>query len=98
MVDVARPCGGVRNHPVHYLCLANSFLDDTKRVASILFGTLAALKQVDTLCWDESPLCYLPESETQWVIWEEVNHHLWELRKCPDLDRGPAQVVLQPTA
>ncbi|KAF8550843.1 hypothetical protein OG21DRAFT_1513516 [Imleria badia] len=46
-IDVARP---VRNHAMRYLCLGNSFLDDAKRVASILSAILPALKQVDPFC------------------------------------------------
>ncbi|KAF8554788.1 hypothetical protein OG21DRAFT_1508568 [Imleria badia] len=80
-VEVACPWDDVRNHPMNYLCLGNSFLDDAKRVASIL-STLRSLKEVDTTCWDVYPLMGIPERETLSPLWEEVNHHLVELRDC----------------
>ena len=79
-IDVTRPWDGVRgNHPMDFLRLGNSFIDNAKHVASIL-STLPSLKEVDTSCWDGYPLRGKPERETLLPLWKEVNCHLSELR------------------
>ncbi|KAF8550850.1 hypothetical protein OG21DRAFT_1499526 [Imleria badia] len=91
-VDVARPI--VHNHGMHSLAFAYSSLDDPKRVASVLCAILPSLKKVNMGWWYHDSL---PEDEALLALWNEVNYHLGELRKCRDSDRDTAQVVLQPT-
>ncbi|KAF8554790.1 hypothetical protein OG21DRAFT_1508570 [Imleria badia] len=97
-VDAACPWDGVRNHPMDYLCLGNSFLNDSKRIASILSVMLPSLKEVDTAWGDDYPIYYIPESLSRLSLWQEVNHHLGELRNGRDWDHGHGRMVLQPTA
>lgn len=51
-----------------YLYLSNSFLDDAKRVASILCAILPSLKEVDLFFWDKFLLSQPPESEILSVL------------------------------
>ncbi|KAF8550842.1 hypothetical protein OG21DRAFT_364179 [Imleria badia] len=95
-VDVVRPA--VCNRMMHYLCLGNSFLDDPKRVASILFAILPSVKEINMTCWTDDPLYYLQESKPLLPMWQEVNRHLGELHKCRDGDDGHGKMVLRSTA
>lgn len=58
----------VCNHLMDYLYLSNSFLDDAKRVASILCAILPSLKEVDLFFWDKFLLSQPPESEILSVL------------------------------
>lgn len=95
-IDIARPV--VRSHLLDDLGLGNSALDDPKRVASILRAVFPSLEEVNTNWWRNYPLDCLPDCETQWALWGEVNSHIDELRKYPDSDGGCARAVLQSTA
>ncbi|KAF8547385.1 hypothetical protein OG21DRAFT_924774 [Imleria badia] len=94
-IDVT--CPVVRNHGMHNLGLGNSYLDDPKRVASILCAIFPSLEEVDATWWYTYPLGH-PGNKIQWELWQEVNRHLGELRKCRDSECGQAQVVLHPPA
>lgn len=90
-IDVARPV--VCNPLMHYVGLGNSFLDDSKRVAAILFAILPSVKEINTTCWSEDPLYYPPEGKPLWLLWKEVNRHLGELWDRRDGDGGHGSVV-----
>ncbi|KAF8550628.1 hypothetical protein OG21DRAFT_388947 [Imleria badia] len=85
-IDVTRPV--VRNHRMFNLGLGNSFLDDLKHVASILCAIFPSLKEVDMTWRYNFPSDY-PKNGTRWALWQELNRHLGDLRKCRDSERSP---------